>query len=81
MVNGNTFCCLARFAVHRSLFTTYYSLPFMFLLEHDAKHILARGGIPVPPGCLVAAASDLDRVTLPRGPWMIKGQIGAGGRG
>jgi len=53
----------------------------MFLLEHDAKDILARGGIPVPPGCLVAAASDLDRVTLPRGPWMIKGQIGAGGRG
>ena len=53
----------------------------MFLLEHDAKDILARDGIPVPPGCLVAAAADLDRVTLPPGPWMAKGQIGAGGRG
>jgi succinyl-CoA synthetase beta subunit len=53
----------------------------VFLLEHDAKDILAQGGIPVPAGCLVAAASDLDRITLPPGPWMAKGQIAAGGRG
>jgi succinyl-CoA synthetase beta subunit len=53
----------------------------VFLLEHDAKNIMAQGGIPVPAGCLVTAASDIDAITLPPGPWMAKGQIGAGGRG
>ena len=53
----------------------------MFLLEHDAKDILTQGGVPVPAGCLAAAASDLDAIALPPGPWMAKGQIGAGGRG
>jgi succinyl-CoA synthetase beta subunit len=53
----------------------------VFLLEHDAKYMLAHGGVPVPAGCLVTSASELDGITLPPGPWMAKGQIGAGGRG
>ena len=51
----------------------------MYLIEHDAKQLLARHGVPVPAGCLLtgpAAAS-----TLPPGSWVVKGQITAGGRG
>jgi succinyl-CoA synthetase beta subunit len=51
----------------------------MYLLEHDAKELLARYQIHVPPGKLV---SDLDTSgNLPPGPWIVKGQITAGGRG
>jgi succinyl-CoA synthetase beta subunit len=53
----------------------------MYLLEHDAKELLARYGIAVPPGRLVALDDTLDRLTLPAGPWIVKGQIAAGGRG
>jgi len=52
----------------------------MYLLEHDAKTLLARHGIPVPAGCLMSS-SDLDAASLPPGPWVVKGQITAGGRG
>ncbi len=51
----------------------------MYLLEHDAKQLLARHGIPVPSGTLLlnpAAATE-----LPAGPWVVKAQITAGGRG
>lgn len=51
----------------------------MYLLEHDAKELLARHGIPVPPGCMLRL--DGGDATLPDGPWVVKGQITAGGRG
>ena len=41
----------------------------MYLLEHDAKEVLAAHGIPVPPGRLI----EEDQI--------VKGQINAGGRG
>jgi succinyl-CoA synthetase beta subunit len=53
----------------------------MYLLEHDAKEILAQEGVPVPAGCLVTAAHELRSCALPHGPWMVKGQVAAGGRG
>lgn len=53
----------------------------MYLLEHDAKEVLTLGGIPVPAGRLVASAGEIDASALPAGPWMAKGQTGAGGRG
>jgi len=53
----------------------------MYLLEHDAKELLAQHGIPVPPGCLIGADETIHRLALPPGPWIVKGQIGAGGRG
>lgn len=51
----------------------------MYLLEHDAKNLLARHGIAVPQGCLMTNPVSTD--ALPPGPWVIKGQITAGGRG
>ncbi len=53
----------------------------MYLLEHDAKVLLGAGGIPIPPGCLVESAADLDAVALPPGPWVVKAQVPVGGRG
>ncbi|MEI8033931.1 MAG: ATP-grasp domain-containing protein [Betaproteobacteria bacterium] len=52
----------------------------MYLLEHDAKSLLAAHHITIPPGCLVSQA-DQPLPPLPAGPWMVKGQISAGGRG
>src|SRR5262249_3639444 len=46
----------------------------MYLLEHDAKTLAATFGIPSPPGALFGEA-------LPPGPWVVKGQVAAGGRG
>jgi len=51
----------------------------MYLLEHDAKQLLARHGIPVPPGKLLTDPADA--AELPSGPWVVKAQITAGGRG
>jgi succinyl-CoA synthetase beta subunit len=53
----------------------------VYLLEHDAKELLAAHGIRVPEGCLLAAVADLNDLSLPAGPWIVKGQIAAGGRG
>ena len=53
----------------------------MYLLEHDAKQLLAARGIFAPPGCLIERAGDVGATALPPGPWMVKGQIAAGGRG
>src|SRR5262245_2698189 len=53
----------------------------MYLLEHDAKELLARHGIAVPAGCLVDSAGALAAPALPPAPWVVKGQIAAGGRG
>jgi succinyl-CoA synthetase beta subunit len=46
----------------------------MYLLEHDAKALAAPFGIAAPQGCLFGEA-------LPTGPWVVKGQVAAGGRG
>jgi succinyl-CoA synthetase beta subunit len=53
----------------------------MYLLEHDAKQLLARYGIPVPDGGLFERDAILHRAAIPAGPWMVKGQVAAGGRG
>ncbi|MDP6391172.1 MAG: acetate--CoA ligase family protein [Alphaproteobacteria bacterium] len=53
----------------------------MFLLEHDAKTLLSRGGIRIPDGILIESTSALDDAVLPAGPWVVKAQIPAGGRG
>ncbi len=55
----------------------------MFLLEHDAKQLLARHGVPAPGGAWVgprgegldACAADLS------GPQVLKAQVQGGGRG
>lgn len=51
----------------------------MYLLEHDAKSLLARHDIPSPQGVLLTSAADVS--AMPPGPWVVKGQITAGGRG
>jgi succinyl-CoA synthetase beta subunit len=53
----------------------------VYLLEHDAKTLLDAAGIAVPAGCLVESVAALDEVTLPPGPWVVKAQVPAGGRG
>ncbi len=53
----------------------------MYLLEHDAKELLAKHGIAVPQGRLIGREETIDRPALPAGPWVVKGQIAAGGRG
>ena len=52
----------------------------MFLLEHDAKELLAANGVAVPAGILVHD-TEIDAAALPPGPWIVKAQIAAGGRG
>ena len=52
----------------------------MYLLEHDAKELLAGQNVPVPAGKLMSSAADAAK-DLPPGPWIVKGQITAGGRG
>jgi succinyl-CoA synthetase beta subunit len=53
----------------------------MFLHEQDAKQLLARYGVAVPPGCVVGMDGVLPADLPQPGPWMVKGQISAGGRG
>jgi succinyl-CoA synthetase beta subunit len=53
----------------------------MYLLEHDAKELLAHYDVPIPAGRLVGREETIDRRSLPAGPWVVKGQIPAGGRG
>lgn len=52
----------------------------MFLLEHDAKSLLALHGAPTPQGVLLDNPHVGD-VKLPPAPWIVKAQIAAGGRG
>ncbi|MEO7727461.1 MAG: ATP-grasp domain-containing protein [Burkholderiales bacterium] len=52
----------------------------MFLLEHDAKALLALHGAPAPAGALLESA-DVGTAQLPTAPWVVKAQIAAGGRG
>jgi succinyl-CoA synthetase beta subunit len=53
----------------------------MYLLEHDAKEILSAHGIPAPAGVLVGKADAISASALPPGPWIVKAQVAAGGRG
>jgi len=53
----------------------------MYLLEHDAKWLLESASVNVPPGTLLEQGGTLDLSALPEGPWMVKGQVAAGGRG
>jgi len=53
----------------------------MYLLEHDAKSLLAARGVPVPAGCLIESAAAIGAAALPPGPWVVKAQVPAGGRG
>ncbi|MEK6593395.1 MAG: ATP-grasp domain-containing protein [Pseudomonadota bacterium] len=53
----------------------------MYLLEHDAKQLLARHGIAVPDGRLIERDETIYRPALPAGQWVVKGQIASGGRG
>ena len=53
----------------------------MFLLEHHGKELLASHGVPVPPGMFVPPRGDTSAAALPSGPWMVKAQVAAGGRG
>ncbi len=52
----------------------------MFLLEHDAKSLLALHGAPAPEGALLENA-QIAGAQLPPAPWVVKAQIAAGGRG
>lgn len=51
----------------------------MYLLEHDAKTLLAACGVAIPQGVLVHGTADLP--PLPSGPWVVKAQVPVGGRG
>lgn len=53
----------------------------MYILEHDAKELLALRGIPVPAGCLIEAGAAIPAGLPSPGPWVVKGQITMGGRG
>lgn len=53
----------------------------MLLLEHDAKALLSARGLPVPAGVLVAAGAPLPALPEGPGPWVVKAQVPAGGRG
>jgi succinyl-CoA synthetase beta subunit len=51
--------------------------------EYQAKQLLAEYGIPVPAGKVAATADEAVEAakSLGAGPWMVKAQIHAGGRG
>ena len=55
----------------------------MKLHEYQAKEIFAKYGLPVTPGALVKHLSEVDGALkqFPAGPWVVKAQIHAGGRG
>ena len=55
----------------------------MKLHEYQAKEIFAKYGLPVQPGLVVKHLSEVDEALklFPEGPWVVKAQIHAGGRG
>lgn len=53
----------------------------MFLLEHDAKALLAGFGVPIPAGVLIEAGAPRAGIALPPRPWVVKAQVPTGGRG
>lgn len=56
----------------------------MFLLEHDAKRLLAGYGVPVPPGVWTGPRGEPDTCgsdAWPPGACIVKAQVTGGGRG
>ncbi len=55
----------------------------MNIHEYQAKEILRSHGVPVPDGymCTTSACSRETAKRLNHGPWVVKAQIHAGGRG
>lgn len=55
----------------------------MKLHEFQAKEILRKAGLPVPPGVPLLSAVDTPATLakLPAGPWVVKSQVHTGGRG
>lgn len=55
----------------------------MKLHEYQAKEIFAKYGLPVTPGVVVKHLSEVDEALkqFPQGPWVVKAQVHAGGRG
>ncbi len=55
----------------------------MKLHEYQAKELFAQYGLPVTSGLLVKHLSEVDEFLkkFPQGPWVVKAQIHAGGRG
>ncbi len=51
--------------------------------EYQAKEIFAKYGLPVTPGKVVKHLSEVEDALqqFPNGPWVVKAQIHAGGRG
>lgn len=53
----------------------------MLLNEHHSKRLFAEAGIPAPPGVLLKPAEVEGFVPPWPGPWYVKAQVLAGGRG
>lgn len=55
----------------------------MNLHEYQAKYLFARYGIPVPTGYVCTSPSEAEEVArkIGSGPWVVKCQVHAGGRG
>ena len=54
----------------------------MNLHEYQAKDILRRFGVPIPPGEVATSPADAERIAAKfGGPVMVKAQVHAGGRG
>jgi succinyl-CoA synthetase beta subunit len=50
----------------------------MMLLEHHAKELLGRSGIPVPAGIMVSSVDEAGAIAI---PVVVKAQVPVGGRG
>ncbi|MFM9887321.1 MAG: ATP-grasp domain-containing protein [Burkholderiales bacterium] len=53
----------------------------MMLLEHDAKVVASVHGLHGPGGVLAESINSISGSRLPPGPWVVKAQVPAGGRG
>ena len=55
----------------------------MYIHEYQAKELLAEFGVVVPRGTVAHTPEEAENATgaAERGPWMVKAQIHAGGRG
>ncbi|MGD9896129.1 MAG: ADP-forming succinate--CoA ligase subunit beta [Candidatus Methylacidiphilaceae bacterium] len=55
----------------------------MNIFEYQARDLLSRSGLPIPAGGVATSPEQARRVAegLPRGPFVVKSQILAGGRG
>jgi malate-CoA ligase subunit beta len=53
----------------------------MDIHEYQAKAILRSAGVPVPDGIAAWSAADAAAAAMGAGPWVVKAQVHAGGRG